>query len=54
MIGISKVAVALLLVISVAPATIKHMIRFITHISMWLNTFRLQPTIFERPELLKK
>jgi hypothetical protein len=50
MIGIRIVAVALLLVISVAPAMTRDKIRFITQGVKVFRTRRLQPTLFAKPE----
>lgn len=50
MMGISMVAVALLLVISVAPAMTKDRIKFITQGSKLSRIRRLQPTFFDKPE----
>lgn len=48
--GISMVAVALLLVISVAPAMTKDRIKFITQGWKLSRIRRLQPTFFDKPE----
>lgn len=50
-IGMSSVAVAVLLVISVAPATMMHRIKFITHGSRSLNTRNWHPTQRDSPEV---
>lgn len=52
--GIIKVHIAVLLVTSVAPATMKHNTRFISQGSKSLNTVSWSPINFDNPETLKK